>query len=181
MKRLLSRLAAVGLLGLVLAAAVFGVVRPTLAHLDGLEQRIADLKAQLQGFRDRLATTERRAEIEVADKALLTGNDPALAAAALQTQLREAAEAAGADLRSVTVERSLPAAPGLLGVPVTGVLEGDVSALQALLYRLETGDPYVVIARLDARRARRSPGPEERAPRLVISLRLTGYIAAAGE
>ncbi len=170
----LSRLAALGLLLGLLAALGFGAVGPVLGTLGGLDARIAEQKAQLARFRDRLAQGRVRARIAVADRALLAAESPALAAAELRDILDRAVAAAGAELRSVTVEPSRPLAPGAAWVPLTVRLVSDMAGLETLLYRLETGEPYLVVEALDLRRARRGTGPDA----LAIRLEIAGIAAA---
>ncbi len=177
MSRLLSRLAALGLLLALPAALWLGAIRPALGALDRLEAEIALLEDQLARFERRISEGGRRAEIEIAEPALLAAADPSLAAAELQRRLDAAVTGAGGELRSLTVERPEPLGEAAMRIPVSLEATIGMDALAGLMHRIESGAPYLVIETARIRRL----GRDDAARRLALSLRVAGVAPRAGE
>jgi general secretion pathway protein M len=150
-RRMLGRLAALGLL-LAVPALVYGaVVLPIGAHIAGLEGEATSLEDTLHryqriaGERAQLAALVRKAEEEQPDTALyLDGSSDALAAAQLQERLKQIVKASGGTVDSVRVLESAPEGP-YRRVSVQLLIETRVAGLRALLYGVETGKPYLFV------------------------------------
>ena len=180
----LSRLAAIGILAIVMALVWFGAVAPVLgafADQAAERERQVDLKHRyvraaadiesLRRERDRLA----KAKTERED--LLTAPSAAAAAAAMQGDVKRAVEAAGGELRRVTVappESGEAAERILLRVLATAELEG----LGAMLTALEIEDPRYRVGDLRVEPDRSRRGKQQ--DRLTIRFELYGFRPLAG-
>jgi general secretion pathway protein M len=183
----LSRTLAVVLLGVVLLGAYQLIAAPlVIAYREGeasieqvkeLLQRYEALAEQRSLLADRLAKQQERAGSAAG---YLTGPSDALAAAQLQDRVKSVVEAAGGELRSTQI---LPAEPleGDLGFRRTTLRVNfvvTIEGLQATLYELETGQPYLIIddATVRQERVRRRRNEPEKEPVLDVSLELFGYL-----
>lgn len=187
-----SRLLAVALLlvaGLalvqLLVLPVLAAYRETAASIEQsqtLLQRYRALAAQRPRLEDELASQQKA---EVASVAYLEGASDALAAAALQDQVRAIITRAGGELRSTQILPVEPASPesSVRRASLRLQLAVDVDGLQQLLYELETSEPYLFVEDLNIRERslRRLRDEEEEAPVLDVSLEVSGYMRAAGD
>jgi len=187
---LISRMLAVGLLAGMLLAGYGLVLAPVVAAYREVGQQIEAAQLLLQRYRSlasqrpelnaRLAELERQAA-QVGG--YLKGSSDALAAAELQDHARAVIEAAGGSLRSTQI---LPASPVDSTVPLRRAalriqLGVDVEGLQKVLYRLETGQPFLFVDQLTVRqqRTRRRSGDPDQEPVLDVSFEVYGYVRAA--
>jgi general secretion pathway protein M len=187
-----SRLLAVALLLVAVLALVQLLVLPVLAayretaasieQSQTLLQRYRALAAQRPRLEEELATQQKA---EVASIAYLEGASDALAAAALQDQVRAIITRAGGDLRSTQILPVEPAGPesSVRRASLRLQLAVDVEGLQQLLYELETSEPYLFVEDLNIRERslRRLRDEEDEAPVLDVSLEVSGYMRAAGD
>jgi general secretion pathway protein M len=99
---------------------------------------------------------------------LLTGSNPALAAAGLQRRLQEIAAKHGVRVVSVRAQPPVPDGP-LQRISVQARLSGDTAGLRDILYELEANRPYVFVDDLTitARPRRRKVSSD------VLELRIT--------
>lgn len=174
-----------GVLGGVLALAILaglvalaglGVVAPILARLAALEDERADTLLALARFeaeRVRLAAEPPAPAIE---GALLDAASPAQATADLQARIDAAISTAGGERRSLTAaEPEVLESATRVSVTVDAVL--TTPALQEVLYALETGQPYLTVARLDARPLRPESVPEPGEPvALLVRIEVQGVM-----
>lgn len=181
----LGRIAAVLLALAVPLGLVAFVMLPLLRHADRLDDDIrtaAELAARLQatiGARDGYALELDRiaAEVAASDRYLRAATD-ALAAAAMQRQVADAAQRSGASVASM---QSLPstAEAGFVRVALRAEVSGPIEALFALVYDLEASRPYLFVDSLSMRPEGPAAGPDE-APTTVplsMSFELAGYMA----
>jgi general secretion pathway protein M len=187
-----SRLLAVALLLLAGLALVQLLVLPVLAaywetaasieQSQTLLQRYRALAAQRPELEEELAAQQKA---EVASVAYLEGTSEALAAAALQDQVRVIITRAGGDLRSTQILPVEPAGPesSVRRASLRLQLAVDVDGLQQLLYELETSEPYLFVEDLNIRERslRRLRDEDDEAPVLDVSLEVSGYMRAAGD
>jgi general secretion pathway protein M len=185
---LLSRTLAIVLLGVALLGGYRLIAAPLLIAYQEGERGIEQAKTLLQRYRalaqqrpllaDRLAEQEERAATAAG---YLEGPSDALAAAQLQDRVKSVVETAGGELRSTQI---LPAQPleGDLGFRRTTIrvqIVVSVEGLAAILYELETGQPYLLIDDVTVRqervRRRRRSEPESE-PMLDVNLELFGYL-----
>jgi hypothetical protein len=127
--------------------------------------------AALPGLRAELARLER----QQADTAgLLPQPNAALAAAALQAEIRAAVRGAGGELRSV---QGLPVAreAGLERIGLSLEISAPESALPGLLAALSRSDVFIRVVRLQIRRIAAGPGGQG----LAIRCDLAGFRRAA--
>lgn len=180
----ISRLAAVGLLIVVVAAVAVFAVLPTLKAYDDTEIALARAKEQVIGF-ERVALSrsvyEARLEEltarESASQVYLQGGTDALAAASLQDQVSGVIERHGGTVRSI---RILPGRDDeeFRRVSVRVQFTGTTESLFQAVYSLETARPFVFIENLDIRnrRSRRRANQQSDNPALSISLDLSGFV-----
>jgi len=183
---LLSRTIAVLLLILFGLAAYQLVVVPVHAAYQETAREIEQSRELLRRYRALAAQREgleqQVAELEAAagnSEAYLEGTSDALAAAALQDQVRRIIERAEGELRSTQILPATPAeGPG--GVRRTSLrlqLGIDIAGLETILYELEPGEPFLFVAQITVReqrgqRRRNEPEPETL---LDVSLEVYGY------
>lgn len=179
-----SRLAAVGLLAAVIAAAAVFAVMPTLQAYDDTEIALARAKEQVIGFervaRSRSAYEARLEELTVRESAsqfYLQGGTDALAAARLQDQVSGVIERHGGTVRSI---QSLPGEDDgeFRRVSVRVQFTGTTESLFQAVYSLETARPFVFIDNLDIRnrRSRRRANQQSDNPALSVTLDLSGFV-----
>ena len=185
---LLSRTLALVILALALLGGARLVVAPLLAAFQDNASRIEEAEVLLQRYRalaeqrptmaDRIAAQQ---ELAASAAGYLQGPSDALAAAQLQDRVKSVIEGAGGELRSTQI---LPAQPleGDLGFRRTTIrvqIVVSVEGLAAILYELETGQPYLLIDDVTVRqervRRRRRSEPESE-PMLDVNLELFGYL-----
>lgn len=174
MTRLLSSLAAVALLAAVCAAVVFGLALPAHQILSDADQQILDLQDRLSQFRARTETAMSEPVITVPEEVLLTGTSNALAAAELQALVEDAAQTAGVEIDRIRIEDPV------LQEEVSKIMldAGLITTLEPLtefLHLLENSVPYIVIDRIEVRRARRVSDGEE--PEMTADLLISGFAA----
>ena len=175
-----SRVLAVGLLaalvaaGLVLVLLVAGLHGKAFARLAAAERAQA-AQAALLARRDSLESeVAALREAGSATDVFLPDASEAQAAATLQELVKAAVVAGGAGLDSL---ETLPAEAreGARSVGVRARLTADVPGLQALLHRLESGRPLVVVEGLFVRA--RASLPERGARHLDVRLDARGSLA----
>ncbi|MGE5506304.1 MAG: type II secretion system protein GspM [Actinomycetota bacterium] len=161
----MRRAAAVGLLGLVLAAAWLLLLLP----LAGLWTEQADALADARLRLDRLtalagaaaaldaALAERRQAGGQGQAWFDEGSDT-LVAAVLQDRIKAAVEQAGATLASVRVLPAVQDGP-FRRVAVRAQIEATLAPLQRSLWTLEAGRPYLVLDNLSVRALRQAADP----------------------
>ena len=186
---LLARVLALVLLAAAVAGAWLLVVLPVLHawHANGaaIEQAEALLQRQRALALQRPALLARIEEERQQADALagyLQGPSDALAAAELQDRLKAVVEAAGGELRSTRIvpAEAVEASPGTRRTALQVQMVVTIDGLAAILYGLESGQPYVLIDELSVRnqRERRRRGEPETEPALDVSLKLSGFVRA---
>ena len=143
------RALAFGLLGVVVAALVAVVAVPLLllqgyrSELAGVERRIARLAARAPD-REQLLAEERALAGESADRLLLRGATPGVAAAQLQGDLTALASALGANVASVQILEPSQVPPYIdVGLRLT--MTADIGTLRDFLYTVENRDPVMLV------------------------------------
>jgi general secretion pathway protein M len=189
---LVSRLLAVALLVALPVLGYLLLVAPVVAAYREAGEAIAQAQQLLQSYRERaeqspqltqlLAEEEERASSVTG---YLAAVDEALAAAELQDRVKGVVEGAGGALRSA---QSLKVEPvdAVAGVRRAGLkvrFSADIESLAAILYELETGEPYLFVEGLsirEPRRQRRRNGDQaEEAPQLDVVVDLYAYMRGA--
>lgn len=133
--------------------------------------------AKLQAARDRRPAVQERVveltrRLERAERGLLEGVTPALAAVTIQNIINELVEKEGLDLKTTQIPKPKESpAPGFLEVYVRISLELTTAQLQSLLYRIESDSRLLQI---DAMRLRRKE--KERPDMLAADITVSGYI-----
>jgi general secretion pathway protein M len=183
----LSKGLALGLLAALLAAVYLVVVDPLLVAYRDNETVLQVLRQRLAGYQ-RVAA--QRPQLEQAlesagsereqEDLFLRNSSRALAAAELQAYARETVEGAEASLVStqpLTVEQGEEASSR---VSVRVRMTGSIGALQAILHRLESGRPLILVEDVSVNRRpqRRRPGSPgaELDWQLDVRFTLTGFI-----
>jgi general secretion pathway protein M len=129
-----------------------------------------------------IARIEEEKEQAEASAGYLEGPSDALAAAQLQDRLKAVVEAAGGELRSTRIlpGEAVEASPGTRRAALQVQMIVSTDGLAEILYRLESGQPYVLIDELSVRnqrehRRRNEPDGE---PKLDVDLKLSGFVRA---
>jgi len=181
MSRLLSRLAALGLLLAVIGAAGLLLVVPLVDYFNSLRIEIATERETLGRFeafaanKDSAQALAERSEAAMRSGIFLTGDTDALRTANLQTLVTEVAQSQGVRLSST---RALPIqeANGLRFIGVQAEFDADLGQLQAMILAVEARRPYLFIQSLQvAPFAGRRPDSEE----LKIRFSIVGAVASA--
>jgi general secretion pathway protein M len=188
---LASRLLAVALLAAVPMLAYALVVGPIITAYRDAGESIAQAQKLLQSYRERAEQRPQLAQL-LADEEERAGSitgyleavDDALAAAELQDRVKGVVEEAGGTLRSAQ-SLEVEAVEEVAGVRRAGLkvrFAANIESLAAILYELETGEPYLFVEGLsirEPRRQRRRRDEPEQAPELDVVLDLYGYIRDA--
>jgi hypothetical protein len=159
----------VGLAGLGLAAVVDLASRATM-----LEERRFELRSLVKRLEARGPGAARAQQTLAADP-FLPGATPTLAANALQRRIVATAEETGVVLRTIGVETAPGTDPGELPrVTLQASAAARIGALQALLYRIETESPFVLVDEVTIRAPQGDTAGRD--PELDVELRLIGYL-----
>jgi general secretion pathway protein M len=177
-----GKAAALGILVLVIAAIYLAILSPVLAVYDSnaqkLEQRRELVRRDRKAVNDlpRLrALAEERAKGARGDDLLLTGTSDAIAAAALQSNLKDMVEENGAKISSAaTLPPETEGAFQRVGVRVA--FSGDLQLLTTVLLGIEAAHPVLSVGNLELHVAGDSEEDDEN-PSLAIGLDVFGYRA----
>ena len=183
-----SKLAAVGLLLLLIALLIGGVVYPLMSLGQEYRERVEDLQFRLvrlqQVARNKDALTQRLERIKMLaqkNDAFLPTNTAALASAELQTRIKQTVSSAGGELSSTQVipERN---EENTVRIGVKMRLTGSTSMLRQVLQDFESGKPYLFIENLNIRPIRMPRNPRDKNPviedRLSIDFDVIAYMQA---
>jgi general secretion pathway protein M len=186
-----SRLLAVALLAAVPMTAYALVVGPIITAYRDAGEAIAQAQKLLQNYRERAEQRPQFARLLAAEEeragsitGYLEAVDAALAAAELQDRVKGVVEQAGGTLRSAQ-SLEVEAVEEVAGVRRAGLkvrFAADIESLAAILYELETGEPYLFVEGLsirEPRRQRRRRDEPEQVPELDVVLDLYGYMRDA--
>lgn len=182
-----AKIAALGILGIVILAGNQFIVQPLLQTYQDNQEKIAHSNDLLQRYRalaeEQPRLAERLSALEAADAsntAYLEGTSDALATADLQDLASEAIEVAGGEVRST---QGLPAVdiedgPSLRKIAVNLRFSTDIDGLAEALYELEAGVPVLFIDHLQvsATGSRQTMLEATSAQELDIRLDVYGYI-----
>jgi general secretion pathway protein M len=181
LSRLLSRLAAIGLLLAVLGAAVMLIVVPLANYFGALRAEIASERESLGRFeayasnKDAANALAERSAAAMSSGIFLPGETDALRTANLQTAITEIAQGLGVRLSST---RAMPVheAEGLRLIGVQAELDADLRQLQAMIFALEGRRPYLFIQSLQV-----APGAGRRGDSNDLKIRfgVVGTVPAA--
>jgi hypothetical protein len=152
----IRRLAAVGLLLVVVTLAALLTVVPMLTHVAELRDQIDTERALLGRLaaavsqESRIADYEKIGQAALQSSAYLTGESEALMAAALQTTLAQLGSAHRVRFSST---RALPAheRDGIRLIGVNLQFRGEIEQLRALLFRIEAHRPFLFVEGLQVR------------------------------
>ncbi|WP_088343231.1 MULTISPECIES: type II secretion system protein GspM [Rhodomicrobium] len=183
LKRILHRLAALGLLLAVIGLAVSLFVMPLVHRFDALRSEIATEREQLARFeafaanKDAAKALTERSAAAIRSGLFLPGETDALRTASLQAVITEVAEKQGVRLTSA---HALPVheRDGLRFIGVQAELDADIRQLQALILAFESRRPYLFIQSLQvAPVAGRRQGSDD----LKVRFGIVGAVQAEGE
>jgi general secretion pathway protein M len=182
-RRILGRLAALGLL-LAVPALIYAVaILPVQLHVGALHAEATSLEEALQryqrivGQRAELAAQMRQATADKPDAAsYLEASSDALAAAQLQDLLKQIVLSSGGTLDSVRVLQSTVEGP-YRRVSVQLLIETRIDGLRALLYGVETRIPYLFVKNISVNSISgvRPDSPASEPADLDVRLEVFGY------
>lgn len=189
-----SKTAALAILAALLSLVYWGILQPWLiAPQQALNQQMDALRdsqrryAALLARRESLQAQWAAAQADPASEdALLPGDDPSTGAAGLMQHAadivgRHASDGAGCEVLNRTPSVAEPGDEAYAQVKVTLNLSCAIEPLEAVLYDIETGRPYLFVNQLRIEHhvdtsATARPG------RLQVQLLVTGYLhRSAGE
>lgn len=187
--QLASRLAAIALLIVILVAVYLFVINPVVAAYRTADEEIEQARELLERYQvmalNKSVLRQRLNEVYARQSdtgVYLTGATDALAAAELQTRVRQGVVEFGGQLRST---QNLPAKVDrdFRRVAVRVQLTANLSSLHHLLFRLESEKPFVFVDSLDVRNRRgtRRQALENFDPQLTIRFDLFGYLNPEAE
>jgi general secretion pathway protein M len=161
---LISRVLALLLLAAAPVLAYLLVVEPVIAAYRDAGEAIAQAQKLLQSYRERAEQRPQLAELLAAEEeragdvtGYLAAVEDALAAAELQDRVKSVVEDAGGSLRSAQ-SLKVEAVEAVAGVRRAGLkvrFTADTESLAAILYELETGEPFLFVEALSIREPRR--------------------------
>jgi hypothetical protein len=179
-----QRAVALLLLALLVAALVAAVWLPV-AYLRGQDatlaagaRRIADFQARIPG-KERLLAQERELQGALdAERTLLPGSTPAVAAAQLQGDLSGLAAAMGGEITTVQILEPEEAAPfARIGLRLS--LSGDMATVRDFLYAVETREPMLIVRRMELAVSGAVGDESAENPPLAATFEVYGYAPGA--
>ncbi len=179
-----SRTAAVTLLAFLIGSAYLLLVAPVIEAYRSTSEATEHVVEQLarygqlsKAYPNRKAQLQRLDRQQARSGIYLAGETDALAAAALQEDVRAKVERNGGKLRSIQI---LPVKTDgdFKQVSVRVQLTATLGSFARILHALESGKPYVFINNLDVknRRVRKATQAQKDDPELVIRFDLYGYL-----
>lgn len=186
--RLISRLAALGLLVLLLAVLWTIFVEPTRTAFDAQEARIERSRQLLERYERAIAgEQELRAEIEALRRGdatsdrFLKGASTQIIAAELQNRIQTLVAGEPGDIRSIQV---LPESEeeGFEKIGLRVTLTAGIPAMQKILYDIESSGPALFVDNLDIRtNVRRRRRNTEQTNRVQIRFDVFGFRKQASD
>lgn len=177
----MSRIAAVGLL-LILIAAVYSVlIAPVWGTWAANQERIAEQRELLQRYQ-RLASdakdlSQRLSALKkqpVSGEGYLQGDNETLVAAQLQSRIRNVVQTSGGKLTSTQVLAGVDES-GFRRIGVRVTMTAEITDLQKVLHSLESARPYLFLDNVDIS-GEQSRGREGRGNGLTISFEAYGFM-----
>lgn len=176
-----GRFAAVGLLVVLLAVAYLAIVSPVISFYADTAGTLEQRREQVRKYRNAVNdlprlrdAAKRQSDAASAANMLLTGASDAVAAADLQSSLKDMVEGEGATIMSAAI---LPAeAEGAFRrVGLRIAFAGDIELLTTVLLQIEEARPMLFVGDFDIHQsASESEGDN---PMLAVSLDVFGYRA----
>lgn len=143
---------------------------------------LGDAQLERDSRQAELDILQRRTAVKQADAAERLLADPfleaatgALAANALQQRIAGLVEEIGGKLSSIAVEPPSDEPDARARVVVQASADMDTDALQQLLFRLETGAPFLFVQQLTVQRVSEEAGAGDRPQLLHVDMRVAGY------
>lgn len=132
-------------------------------------------QAELDILQRRTVVKQATAEERLLADPFLEGATGALAANALQQRVAGLVEEIGGKLSSIAVEPPSDEPDARARVVVQASADMDTAALQQLLFRLETGAPFLFVQQLTVQRVTEEASAGDRPQMLHVDLRIAGY------
>jgi hypothetical protein len=172
--------AALALLLLVVATFYFAILSPVLAFYDGNAERLEQRRETVRRYQNaandlprlREEAKQRRAQSN-RPELLLTGASDAIAAAALQSNLKDIIEGEGAKITSASV-LTPDVEDNYRRVGVRIAFSGDLELLTTVLLGIEAAHPALIAGNLDVRV---TGNADEETPTLAVAMDVFGYRA----
>jgi hypothetical protein len=141
-------------------------------------RRIASLQARIPG-REELLAEERALQGTLdAERTLLPGSTPAVAAAQLQGDLSGLAAAMGGEITTVQIVEPEEAPPfARIGLRLS--LSGDMATVRDFLYAVETREPMLIVRRMDLALGGADSADSVENPSLTATFEVYGYAPGA--
>lgn len=179
----MSRIAAVGLLLLLIAVAYSLIISPiwgmyatnrdTIAQQQELLQRYQRLAANAHDLSQQLAALRKR---PVSGEGYLQGDNETLVSAQLQSRIRNVTQTSGGKLTSTQVLAGIDD-NGFRRIGVRVTMTADITDLQRMLHTLEGDRPYLFLDNVDIS-GEQSRSRDGRGGNLTISFDVYGFMRA---
>lgn len=175
-----SRIAALGVLALLLGLLHAGLVAPYLDYVGALDERVATKTALLDRMRALTEAPPLAAAPEAAlARLLLPDLSDAQAVGQVQDRLKHLAADCGVELQGIQVLPRIEA-PGLARLAVRLRASADMAALARFLHGVESAEPVLLVDNLRIQsRLARGGTPAAATPPLDIQLDAIGFKADA--
>ncbi len=166
MARAISARERLALLAAVAALALYFGVRPILPRLVNVgpraERLLAEKRAVIAAYREAVGregaleaeARTLRSRIEAEEAALLPGATPPLAAADLQTRLKQLADRAGLKIQSEKILAHVKK-DAYLEIPVQIVANGDIRNIKDFIVALEASEVFIAVQDASLRSVKR--------------------------
>jgi len=177
-----GRLTALGILAVLVVTAYLAIISPVVAFYADTAATLDERREQLRRYRNAVndlprlrETAKRQSDAATAANMLLMGASDAVAAAELQSSLKDIVEGEGATIMSAAI---LPAeAEGAFRrVGVRVAFSGDMQTLTTVLLQVEEARPTLFAGDFDIHQSSTEEGSEDN-PMLAVSLDVFGYRA----
>jgi hypothetical protein len=177
-----GRFAALGILVVLLAAAYLAIISPVISFYastaDTLDQRREQVRKYRNAVNDLPRLREgakRQSDAASAANMLLTGASDAVAAAELQSSLKDIVEGEGTTIMSAAI-LPVEAEGAFRRVGLRIAFSGDIEVLTTVLLQVEEARPMLFVGDFDVHQSSAGESDGEN-PMLAVSLDVFGYRA----
>jgi len=177
-----GRFAALGILIVLAAAFYFAVLSPVISFYADTAGTLQQRREQVRKYRNAVnelphlrETAKRQSDAASAANMLLTGASDAVAAAELQSSLKDIVEGEGSTIMSAAI-LPVEAEGAFRRVGLRIAFSGDMELLTTVLLQIEESHPMLLVRDFDVHQSNTGEGDQEN-PMLAVSLDVFGYRA----
>lgn len=170
---------ALGLLALIVASLGIGVLYAA-SELQTTQLELSTRESELELLQRRNVVRQTNATDTLVADPFLQGATLALAANTLQQRIVRLVDDTGGKLSAIGVEPPSDEPETRARVVVQATADMTVDALQTLLFRLESGAPFIFVESLAVQRIENDSATEADPQYLHVDLRVSGYQRSGG-